>query len=124
MAGRVTVNPRTREIVVGFFGTYLYEAAQQRWRPEMPAINDIRQPVRGDREPDAAEPWLLVDIHDSDFTVVTYRPVGQGTGVAYLGFTPRTYFDEDEDDSEVFVELKTGQFLVALGLPLPAELAR
>jgi hypothetical protein len=167
---------------MGFFGTFLYEATSRRWRPVAPAINDVRQPVRGDQQPDATEPWLLVDIHDSDFTEVTYRPVGHGTGIAYLGITPRTYFDderasaptdvareaqgladwwrrlhpdagpdehgakatelatylaqdlepndvdlddEDDDDldeSEVFVEVKTRQFLTSLGLPPPAEL--
>jgi hypothetical protein len=45
-----------------------------------------------------AEPWLQIYIHDSDFTAVTYRPTGAGSGSAYLGDTPRTYF-QDEDAS-------------------------
>lgn len=80
---------------MGFFGTWLYEATRRRWSPALPAVDDVRQPVRGDAVPDATEPWLLVDIHDSDVTVVTYRPVGRGTGVAYLGITPRTYFEDE-----------------------------
>lgn len=39
--------------------------------------------------------WLLMDIHDSDFTEVTYRPTGPGSGIAYLGFTPRVYFENE-----------------------------
>jgi hypothetical protein len=41
---------------------------------------------------------LLVDVHDSDITTVTYRPCGPGSGTAYLGLTPRTYL-EDESKS-------------------------
>ncbi|WP_192749898.1 hypothetical protein [Actinopolymorpha pittospori] len=37
---------------------------------------------------------MQLDIHDSDITTVRYRPVGSGTGVAYLGTTPRTYFED------------------------------
>ncbi|MDQ1292622.1 MAG: hypothetical protein QG608_502 [Actinomycetota bacterium] len=53
------------------------------------------QPDReGGESPDNAEPWLLVDIHDSDIATITYRPAGLGTGVAYLGCAPRTYFED------------------------------
>ena len=111
----------------------------------------------------------------------TYRPAGPGSGTAYLGCTPRLYFeqedvstsadagceaavlalrlqqllgvtadegaqvtatrrlprhdldsreldvndedeDEDLDDADVFVEIKTGHFLIALGLPMPNDL--
>ena len=38
---------------------------------------------------------MHLDIHDSDITTVLYRPVGRGTGTAYLGATPRTYFEDD-----------------------------
>ncbi|GAA5014810.1 hypothetical protein [Actinopolymorpha pittospori] len=63
---------------MGFFGTYAYDGS--RW-------------VAGQSQP-VAEPWLQLDIHDSDITTVRYRPVGSGTGVAYLGTTPRTYFED------------------------------
>jgi hypothetical protein len=44
-------------------------------------------------------PWLSVYIHDSDIATVRYEPHGPGSGTAYLGCTPRTYFD-DESASE------------------------
>jgi len=148
---------------MGFFGTYLFDGT--RWTQQEPG-----------RPPTAAEPWLLIDIHDSDISTVTYGPAGSGTGTAYLGYTPRTYFEDetasmptdvdkeadglaawwaalqpsatdamraakaselrtflatddeplDEDDSddelddgEVFVEIKTARFLSALGIPAP-----
>jgi hypothetical protein len=80
---------------MGFFGTYLYDGDKRTWSPADPAIDELGQPVDGDRPPGAAEPWLLVDIHDSDFTIVSYRPAGRGTGTAYLGTTPRTYFEDE-----------------------------
>jgi hypothetical protein len=168
---------------MGFFGTYLYQDGI--WRGDvLPGYNDVWQPIRGDEPPAAAaEPWLLIDIHDSDITTVRYAPAGPGSGVAYLGYTPRSYFekqeasaptdvarealgiarwwqqlhgathfdtaqkateltaylaedldplevdemvededDEDLDDAEIFVEVKTAHFLGALGLPLPEQL--
>jgi hypothetical protein len=44
---------------------------------------------------DAVPPWLSVDIHDSDIATITYEPAGPGTGIAFLGETPRTYFEDD-----------------------------
>jgi len=75
--------PLSREMVVGFFGTYLYDG--RRW-----ASHEL------ERLPEVAEPWLVLDIHDSDVATVVYRPAGPGSGVAYLGYTPRTYFEDDE----------------------------
>ena len=40
-------------------------------------------------------PWLSVDIYDSDFATVRYEPPGPGSGTAYLGNTPRTYFGNE-----------------------------
>jgi len=54
------------------------------------------------------------------FSVPTYQPAGPGSGIAYLGHTPRTYFD----DAEVFVEIKTSRFLRTLDFPLPEGLVR
>jgi hypothetical protein len=155
---------------VGFFGTYLYDGS--RWT--------LHQP---DAPPTVAEPWLVVDIYDSDITTLVYRPAGPGSGLAYLGDTPRTYFedpgasaptdvareaaglafwwaqlrggaseaerpakeaelaaylaedrdpaeidlddeeDNEIDDADIFVEVKTARFLAAIDLPLPDELA-
>lgn len=68
---------------MGLFGTYLYDGI--RWLQYQP-----------DQHRDLAEPWLMVNIHDSDIAVVVYRPTGPGAGVAYLGYTPRTYFENAE----------------------------
>ena len=67
---------------MGFFGRYVYDGT--RWLPL--AEHEV---------PSLAEPWLSVDIYDSDITTVVYRPAGQGSGVAYLGDTPRTYFADE-----------------------------
>ena len=156
---------------MGFFGTYLFDGHQ--WTAHQPA-----------EQPTIPEPWLLVDIHDSDIATLIYRPAGPGRGVAYLGDTPRTYFknpdasaptdvareaaglgawwvqqhggasdtersakeaelaaylaedldptdidlddedDNDLDDAEIFVEVKTARFLAALDLPVPDDLPR
>jgi hypothetical protein len=151
---------------VGYFGTYVYDGTT--WSDH-----------DADDLPTVSEPWLMVDIHDSDITTVRYAPAGPGTGVAYLGETPRSYFEDDAaspptdvareaaglagwwatrrmgdpaakqaelagylaadtdlsaalddvedfddlDEAEIFVEVKTIQFLTALDLPLPKDLA-
>ena len=65
---------------MGFFGTYLYDGEQ--WHDADP-----------ETRPAGDSAWLHVDIHDSDFTTVTYHPAPAGAGIAYLGVTPRTYFE-------------------------------
>ncbi len=65
---------------VGFFGTYAFEHGS--WTT-----------LSEGELPPLTEPWLWIDIHDSDITSVVYAPVGPGSGVAYLGVTPRTYFE-------------------------------
>jgi hypothetical protein len=150
---------------MGYFGSFLFDG--QGWTET--GANDVPPP--------GGEYWLHVDIHDSDIATITYHPAGPGSGVAYLGCTPRTYFesptaslptdvrreaealaawwagrrggvtdtdrvammarirpylaqdlspedteiddddDQDLDDAEIFVEVKTDQFLVTLGLP-------
>ena len=67
---------------VGFFGSWLLRGdSWVAWEP-------------GERVP-MPEPWLAVAVHDSDLAMVEYRPAGPGTGTAFLGFTPRTYFEDD-----------------------------
>nr|WP_042190502.1 hypothetical protein [Kibdelosporangium sp. MJ126-NF4]CEL19390.1 hypothetical protein [Kibdelosporangium sp. MJ126-NF4]CTQ94811.1 hypothetical protein [Kibdelosporangium sp. MJ126-NF4] len=143
---------------MGLFGTYLYDG--DKWTP-----HDV------DVQPETDGPWLMVDIHDSDIATISYHPAGPGTGVAYIGCTPRAYFgdenasaptdtareaeglaawreelgvspvtsddlvdflaedepqkwgdDEDEDDVESFVEVRTAEFLSALTVPVPDDL--
>ena len=148
--------------VVGFFGTYAFEHGQ--WKT-----------LSEGELPPLAEPFLWIDVHDSDITSVVYAPAGPGSGVAYLGLTPRTYFEnpnasdptdvlreaaglaawwalhnsgdvtakqaeilgylasdeepgdftideQDVEDADVFVEIKTARFLGELGLPVPYDL--
>jgi hypothetical protein len=68
----------------GFFGRYIFDGST--WHGF--------DPDSGQR-PDLATPWLSVYIHDSDIATVRYEPAGPGSGTAYLGYTPRTYFDDE-----------------------------
>ncbi|MFD5829019.1 hypothetical protein [Lentzea sp. NPDC060358] len=65
---------------MGFFGTYAFEHGE--WKT-----------LSEGELPPLSEPSLWIDIHDSDITSVVYTPPGPGSGVAYLGLTPRTYFE-------------------------------
>ncbi|WP_432977199.1 hypothetical protein [Dactylosporangium sp. CA-233914] len=67
---------------MGYFGAFLFDG--QSWMDA-----ESGNIVAAD-----AEYWLHVDIHDSDIATITYSPAGPGSGVAYLGFTPRTYFED------------------------------
>ena len=75
---------------MGFFGTYRFSGTA--WSAADPS------------GPDDMEPFLLVDIHDSDITSVTYAPAGPGTGTAYLGFTPRIYFESEDASAPTDVD--------------------
>jgi hypothetical protein len=68
--------------VMGFFGTFLCEDG--RWSES--ADGTTRTPH---------QPWMTVSIHDSDIATITYAPTGPGSGVAFLGITPRIYFEDD-----------------------------
>lgn len=67
---------------MGLFGQYLYEGG--RWSE-----------LAYGTQPTPQEPWLCVGIHDSDIGAVTFGPAGAGSGVAFLGVTPRIYFEDD-----------------------------
>jgi len=69
---------------VGFFGGYVFDGST--WREFDPD---------SDQWPDIAAPWLSVYIHDSDIATVRYEPGGPGSGIAYLGHTPRMYFGDE-----------------------------
>jgi hypothetical protein len=80
---------------VGFFGQYIFDGMT--WR----SIDSGSA-----QAPELAAPWLSVEVlqapeldDDSDF-----------------------YDEDDLDDDEVFVELKTVTFLRAVGLSVPDEL--
>jgi hypothetical protein len=91
-AGRLKRRPK--ETIVGFFGSYLY--ADGHWQEEELAA-----------EPTAAEPWLHVLVHGSDFTAITYRPAGPGSGVAFLGYTPRSLFETEDASAPTDVVRET-----------------
>lgn len=45
--------------------------------------------------PDARrEPYLVIDVHDSDIATVDYRPAGDADGRCHLGFQPRVYVED------------------------------
>ena len=43
------------------------------------------------------EPWMSLIIHDSDLAILAYAPAGSGSGLAYIGGTPRLVFDDDSE---------------------------
>lgn len=78
---------------MGFFGTYILTGDIWSRAPELAPEAVPRWVSAGEA------PWLYMEIHDSDLTILRYEPAGPGSGIAYLGYTPRTYF-EDDDASE------------------------
>ena len=62
----------------------------------MGANYDFVTDGRGWREPGDtnSEPWLRVQVHDSDIGSLEYSPHFGGSGIAYVGVTARTYFDD------------------------------
>ena len=76
--------------LVGFFGAYRFIGSA--WSTADAAATE------------EVGPFLSVDIHDSDFTTVTYAPAGPGIGIAYLGFTPRVYFETDDASAPTDIE--------------------
>jgi hypothetical protein len=72
---------------VGFFGSCVYDGAS--WRD-----------VDADADPaactPAGDPWLSVTVHDSDIATLRYSPSGAGSGTAFVGITPRIYFDDPQ----------------------------
>lgn len=91
---------------MGFFGTYQFNGTV--WSEADP------------NGPASVEPVLWVDIHDSDFTMVRYAPAGPGSGVAYLGMTPRIYFDSDDASAPTDVD-REARGLVAWWASLHAD---
>jgi len=63
---------------MGYFGTLAYSAG--RWHAGRPT----------------AVPFLLLDVHDSRIATVDYRSADATGGRFYLGYEPRTYFEEPD----------------------------
>lgn len=68
---------------MGFFGAYMY--AEGRWS-DVDMDDEVSTP---------AEPWMFVLIYDGDIGTVRYAPSGEAAGEAFVGFTPRVYFDDE-----------------------------
>ena len=78
---------------MGFFGGYIFDGND--WLEFEPSSGAV---------PKVDSPWLKVVIFDSDIADISYHPPGPGTGVAYLGFTPRVYFEDDNASAPTDVE--------------------
>jgi hypothetical protein len=78
---------------MGFFGGYIFDGRD--WLEFEPSSGSA---------PAVGSPWLKVVIFDSDIADISYHPAGPGTGVAYLGYTPRVYFEDENASSPTDVE--------------------
>ena len=77
---------------MGYFGTFIYRDGAWREHSDGPAE-------------------LVVDIHDSDIATIDYRPAPPGRGRFYLGYQPRTYFDDPEASPPVDVPAEVDGFV-------------
>ena len=78
---------------MGFFGGYLLDG--HGWRSFEP-FSEVTMETLG--------PWLSLEIFDSDFVVIRYFPPGPGSGSAYLGCTPRSYWDNESESAPTDVQ--------------------
>ena len=69
---------------MGFFGGYIFDGSI--WREFDP---------QDDQVPAATATWLSICVYDSDIAEVRYEPAGPGSGTAFLGFTPRAYYEDE-----------------------------
>ena len=69
---------------MGFFGGYIFDGSS--WRDFDPQAGQV---------PAGTALWLSVCIYDSDIAEVRYEPAGPGSGTAFLGFTPRAYYEDE-----------------------------
>ena len=51
-----------------------------------------------------ASPWLGIAIHDSDFATVGFELAPGRSGLFYLGFQPRDYFDSPDESADVDIQ--------------------
>ena len=82
---------------MGFFGDYIFDG--QLWH-DLDTEQDLFE--------SAVEPWLAIQIHDSDFATGRYAPAGSGSGVAYFGTTPRVHFADETASPPTDVERECG----------------
>jgi len=47
------------------------------------------------------DPWLSIQLHDSDFAAVRYSPAPEGLGLFYVGYQPSDYFERPGDNDPV-----------------------
>jgi hypothetical protein len=78
---------------MGFFGGYIFDGND--WLEFEPSDESA---------PEVGSQWLKVVIIDSDIADISYHPAGPGTGVAYLGYTPRVYFEDETASAPTDVE--------------------
>jgi hypothetical protein len=78
---------------VGLFGKFAYNSG--RWSAGRPT----------------AVPFVLIDVHDSRIATVDYRFADASGGRFYLGYEPRTYFEEPDAAGAVDTGLEAGGFV-------------
>lgn len=69
---------------MGFFGGYIFDGSS--WQDFDPNSGQASASAVG---------WLSIYIYDSDIAEVRYKPTGPGSGTAYLGYTPRAYYEDE-----------------------------
>jgi hypothetical protein len=63
-----------------------------------------------------SEPYLVIDIHDSDIASVEYRPAVDAGGRFYLGYQPRIYFEDPTASDPVDIDAEAHGFAHWTGL--------
>jgi hypothetical protein len=84
-----------------FFGGYVFDGVS--WSDWDPDAGQQQSP---------REPWLSVLIHDSDVATIGYAPAGSGSGFAYLGTTPRVYFESESASQPTDIERESKTLVI------------
>lgn len=102
---------------MGFFGSYVHDGTSRSDFDGEAGLSDAQ----------SVEPRLSISVHDSDIATVGYAPRGIGSGTAYLGITPRTYFDNPHASRPTDVSLEArglaSWFVGIVGGPSEGEVA-
>lgn len=88
---------------MGFFGRYIFDG--RAWRA-CTQDDPEKLPI--------IEPWLYLEIYDSDYAIIKYRPRGPGSGVAFISFTPRTYFEDADASSPTDPDVEAAGLAAAI----------